>query len=72
MLGTPEAVMPHARAFLWSAASAGAVPTVTGLVQPIMESVTALTAIVLWARQDSRSASRRQEGVARRTAEAKA
>ena len=32
LLGTPEAVMPHARAFLWFAASAGAVPTVTGLV----------------------------------------
>ena len=32
LLGTPEAVMPHARAFLWFAASAGALPTVTGLV----------------------------------------
>ena len=32
LLGTPEAVMPHARAFLWFAASAGAAPTVTGLV----------------------------------------
>ena len=32
LLGTPEAVMPHARAFLRFAASAGAVPTVTGLV----------------------------------------
>ena len=32
LLGTPEAVMPHARAFLWFAASAGALPTVTELV----------------------------------------
>ena len=32
LLGTPDPVMPHARAFLWFAASAGALPTVTQLV----------------------------------------
>ena len=42
------------------------------LVQPIMESVTALTAIALWVRLDNRNTGKRKEGIARRTAEAKA
>ena len=42
------------------------------LAQPIMESVTALTAIALWVRLEKRSTGKRREDAAQRIAEAKA
>ena len=42
------------------------------LAQPIMESVTALTAIALWVRLNSQNAKERREDMAQRIAEAKA